>query len=319
MRPSHATARSDASPSRAGAPPLRVFVSEPEATARATAGARLRACRPRQWLKNLLVVIAPAAAGVLTRPAVLADVAGALAAFCLLSSATYLVNDVRDREEDRRHPRKRHRPVAAGELSCPSALRMAAVIGSLGIVLAVVISPGLGVLALCYLLLTTSYSMLWRHVVVADIVVVSGGFVVRATAGGAAAAVPLSRSFLVVTSACALFLVAGKRYADLNDGASRSSRATLRRYSRPLLSRLLVGTALIGCAAYARWAFTRPQFGPWFELSLLPFAMWLARYGMRLRAGEGQAPEDLILHDWALLALGAVWSLLFIAGVYGPL
>jgi decaprenyl-phosphate phosphoribosyltransferase len=265
----------------------------------------VRACRPRQWIKNVLVVIAPAAAGALTRPAVAGAVFVALIAFCLLSSATYLVNDVRDAERDRRHPRKRFRPVAAGELSPARALRIAAIMAALGLV------------AVGYLALTTSYSFWWRHVVVADIVAIAGGFVLRAVAGGVAAGVPLSRSFLGVTSACALFLVAGKRYAELTGARERSlTRVTLGKYSRRLLRWLMLAAAALACLAYLRWAFTRPQFGPWVELSSLPFVMWLGRYLIMLAAGYGEAPEELILRDPGLLALGAAWAALFVAGIY---
>ena len=192
----------------------------------------LRACRPRQWLKNLLVVLAPAAAGVLTRPGVMAEAVCAFASFCLLSSATYLVNDVRDREQDRHHPRKRLRPVAAGELAPRGALRLATVIAALGLALAVAVRPMLGLVAIGYLTLTTSYSICWRHIVVADVVAVAGGFVVRAIGGGVATGIALSYSFLIVTSACALMIVVGKRYAELvGSGPRPPSRSTLRRYS----------------------------------------------------------------------------------------
>jgi decaprenyl-phosphate phosphoribosyltransferase len=164
--------------------------------------------------------------------------------------------------------------------------------------------------------------MWWRHVVIVDIVAVAGGFVLRAVAGGAAAGVALSRPFLLVTSACALFLVAGKRYAELAGGGPRAAsgaaytRATLRRYSRRLLRRLLAGAAILGAVAYARWAFARPDAGPWLELSMVPFVMWLGRYAMMLGAGGGEAPEELILRDPPLLALAAVWVVLFAGGVY---
>jgi decaprenyl-phosphate phosphoribosyltransferase len=298
-----------------GAPALRVIDEAPSRP-----GSRqvvVRACRPRQWIKNILVVIAPAAAGALTRPAVAGAVFVALIAFCLLSSATYLVNDVRDAERDRRHPRKRFRPVAAGELSPSRALRIAAIMAALGISLAAAVRPGLALVGVGYLALTTSYSFWWRHVVVADIVAIAGGFVLRAVAGGVAADVPLSRSFLGVTSACALFLVAGKRYAELTGARERSlTRVTLGRYSRRQLRWLMLAAAALGCLAYLRWAFTRPQFGPWIELSSLPFVMWLGRYLIMLAAGYGEAPEELILRDPGLLALGAAWAALFVAGIY---
>jgi decaprenyl-phosphate phosphoribosyltransferase len=277
----------------------------------------LRACRPRQWVKNVLVAIAPAAAGALTRPAAIAAVCGALIAFCLISSATYLVNDVRDREQDRRHPRKRLRPIAAGELAPRGALRIAAVLALLGLGLAVAVRPPLAAVAVGYLALTTSYSLVWRHVVIADIVAIAGGFVLRAVAGGVAAGVPLSRSFLIVTSACAVLMIAGKRYAELTGGrGALATRGTLRRYSRTLLRRLLAGAALLGAVAYGRWAFFRPDLGPWLELSALPFTLWLGRYLAMVARGFGEAPEELVLRDSALLVLGGLWLVLFGAGIY---
>jgi decaprenyl-phosphate phosphoribosyltransferase len=132
-----------------------------------------------------------------------------------------------------------------------------------------------------------------------------------------AADVPLSRSFLTVTSACAVFLIAGKRYAELTgERGSWSTRATLRRYSRTVLRRLLIGAAAVGCIAYARWAFTHAQQGPWLELSAVPFVMWLGRYMRMLAGGFGEAPEELILRDPALLTFGGMWLILFVAGIY---
>jgi decaprenyl-phosphate phosphoribosyltransferase len=278
----------------------------------------LRACRLRQWVKNVIVAIAPAAAGALTRPAVAAETAGALVAFCLLASATYLFNDVRDLEQDRLHPRKRHRPIAAGELTPRGAVRIASLLAVAGLALSLAVRPTLAVVALCYLALTTTYSFCWRHVAVADMLVVAGGFVLRAAGGGVAAAAPLSRSFLVVTSACALFLVAGKRYAELGStGLSLPTRVTVGRHSFGLLRAVLALAGAVACAAYARWAFDRHAAGPWFVLSIVPLALWLGRYAVMLGSGAGEAPEELILGDPALLAIAGAWAALFVGGVYG--
>ncbi len=230
----------------------------------------------------------------------------------------YLINDVRDREADRRHPRKRRRPVAAGELSPLTALRAAAALAAVGLTVALLVRPELAIVVLGYAGLTAGYTLRWRNVVVADMLAIAGGFVLRAVAGAAAVDVPLSRSFLLVTSACALFLVAGKRYAEL--GGRRTSvatRPTLRRYSPRALRILLTGSAALACVAYGRWSFARPELGPWLELSLIPLSLWLGRYGARLRAGAGEAPEELVLRDPALLGLALLWALLFTAGIYG--
>lgn len=277
----------------------------------------LRACRPRQWSKNLLVLAAPAAAGVLGRPVVAAQVLGAFVVLCLLSSATYLVNDVRDREQDRLHVRKRLRPIAAGELASATALRSAAVLALLGVGLATAIDPKLGVLGCGYLALTACYSLWLRNVIFLDVLAIAAGFVLRALAGGVATDIYLSRWFVIVTACCAIFLVTAKRYAELGSAiAGATTRATLARYSTRTLTLTLAGAATIAGVAYVSWAFTRPAHLLWYGLSIAPFLLWLVQYARQVRAGVGEAPEELILRDKTLLALSATWAVLFLGGVY---
>jgi decaprenyl-phosphate phosphoribosyltransferase len=277
----------------------------------------LRACRPRQWSKNLLVLAAPAAAGVIDRPLVAAQVAGAFVVLCLISSATYLINDVRDREQDRMHPLKRLRPIAAGDLSPAAAVRIAALFAVVGIAGATAISFPLGAVAVGYLVLTGSYSMWLRRVFVADILAIAAGFVLRALAGGAATDIYLSRWFVIVTACGAVFLVAAKRYAELREhDGSGAVRATLRRYSPLGLRLTLLAAATVASAAYVGWAFTRPAHLVWYGLSIVPLLAWLARYSTLIGSGAGQAPEELILRDRTLLALSVAWGLLFLGGVY---
>lgn len=284
---------------------------------RPTARVLLRACRPRQWSKNLLVLAAPCAAGVIDRPQVMAQVAGAFLVLCMVSSATYLVNDVRDRKQDRMHPRKRSRPVACGELSPQTALWIAAALAFVGVASATAIKPGLGAVVLCYLALTASYSLWLRRVVVADILVIAAGFVLRAVAGGVATDIYLSRWFVIVTACCAIYLVAGKRYAELREHAgSVPARATLHRYSLRSLRLILWVAGGVAVVAYTGWAFTRPSHIVWYGLSIVPLLAWLVRYALLIGAGAGQAPEELILRDRTLLALGVVWGALFVGGVY---
>ncbi len=285
---------------------------------RVSARTLLRACRPRQWSKNLLVLAAPAAAGVIDRPWVAAQVAGAFVVMCMLSSATYLVNDVRDMERDRLHPRKRSRPVAAGEISSRAALLAAAALALAGIVLATAIAPGLGAVGCCYLALTVTYSLWWRDMVVLDVLAIAAGFVLRALAGGVATDIYLSRWFVIVTGCCAIFLVAAKRYAELREhtGSGVAARATLRRYSLGRLRVTLLSAATIAGVAYTGWAFTRPTHIVWYGLSIVPFVLWLSRYAVLIDAGAGQAPEELILRDRTLLALSVIWGFLFLGGVY---
>jgi decaprenyl-phosphate phosphoribosyltransferase len=285
-------------------------------TPRRTAGVLLRAYRPRQWSKNLLVLAAPAAAGVIDRPLVIAQVAATFLALCLLSSATYLFNDVRDREQDRLHPRKRLRPIAAGEIAPARALAIAAVTALAGLAVATAVDVKVGVIGCCYLALTVSYSLSWRRVVVLDILAIATGFVLRALAGGVATDIYLSRWFVIVTASCAIFVVAAKRYAELRENSGvRAARATLRRYSVSSLRLTLSAAAATASAAYVAWAFTRPQNVILYVLSAMPFLALLLRYERLIAAGAGQAPEDL-LQDRLLLALLLAWGALFLGGVY---
>lgn len=277
----------------------------------------LRATRPRQWSKNLLVLSAPCAAGVIGRPLVAAQVTGAFVAMCLLSSATYLLNDVRDREQDRLHPRKCRRPVAAGELSVRAALGAAALMAVTGLALASAIDPKVGAVGFAYLGLTAGYSLWLRRVIVADMLVIAAGFVLRALVGGVATDVYLSRWFVIVTACWAIYLVAAKRYAELREHVGgESTRSTLSRYSPGGLQLTLASAATVASVAYVSWAFTRPEHVVWYAFSIAPFVAWLVRYAMLVQAGAGQAPEELVLRDRILLALSVAWTLLFLGGVY---
>lgn len=287
------------------------------------AGGRLaalvRACRPHQWVKNLLVLAAPGAAGVLTNQHVAVDVAAAFVSFCLLSSAGYLINDVHDRHEDALHPRRRRRPIAAGEVSVRLALSTAALLTVAGLALAFSIRPLLGATGAGYLLLTASYSMWLRNVAVADIAIVAACFVLRALAGGAATGIPVSRWFVMVTSFGALFLVAGKRYAELrNRGEDGGTRSTLTAYTEDYLRFVMFLAASVTTVAYCLWAFQGHGSDgiTWYEITVAPFVLWLLRYGLLLHEGHGEAPEDVLLHDRFLLSMSGAWVGVFACAVY---
>jgi decaprenyl-phosphate phosphoribosyltransferase len=296
----------------------RLDPAEDRRGALATARALLRACRPRQWVKNLLVLAAPGAAGILTH----ADVPGRLAvtfvAFCALSSSTYLLNDLHDRNEDRSHPRRRDRPIASGAVSPALAVTTAIALAAGGLGLALIVRPWLAGVGLGYLLLTGSYTLWWRSVAVADIASISCGFILRALAGGVATDITVSRWFLLVTSFGALFLVAGKRYAELRTGGSSPTRASLNQYSERYLQFVIGLSATIATTAYCLWAFQRSHQArlTWYELTVIPFVLWLLRYALLIEQGGGEAPEETVFSDRFLLTVSAAWAALFVSGVY---
>ncbi|HEX9775761.1 MAG TPA: decaprenyl-phosphate phosphoribosyltransferase [Actinomycetota bacterium] len=289
---------------------------------RSTLRALLVTARPKQWAKNVLVGAAPGAAGVATDPDVVATTALAFVAFSLMSSGAYFVNDARDAEADARHPRKRFRPVAAGELSVTSAAAtgVALMLASLGVALGAGEASFVALLA-GYGLMTLGYSVWLKHVPVVDMVVVAAGFVLRAIGGAFATDLPISDWFLIVTSFGALFVVTGKRHAehlDLGEDAAghRESLATTTiLYHQHLLS---ISSA-VTIVAYGLWAReTQMEQGgaPWLLLSTLPFVMTFLRYVLLVLSGKGGEPEEILLHDREIQILVVAWAALLGIGIY---
>jgi decaprenyl-phosphate phosphoribosyltransferase len=285
----------------------------------------VRTARPRQWVKNLLVFAAPGAAGVLTQVHTLERASVAFVVFCLAASGTYYLNDTLDREADRRHPVNRHRPVAAGVVPAGLAMSVACTLLSGSVLLALVAlgAQAAGCVAL-YVGINVAYNVRLRHEPVLDLAAVASGFVLRAIIGGLATSVHLSEWFLVVTSFASLFIVAGKReglvaldLAGAADGSSRS-RPTYPvgylRYVRALSS----GVAM---AAYCLWAFDRAAgakgHGLWLQLTIVPFVLAMLRYALLVESEGVEVPEDALLGDGTILALGVMWVVLFALGVYG--
>ncbi len=279
--------------------------------------------RPRQWVKNVLVIAAAGAAGALAKDDVPVRVTLAFVAFCLLASGIYAINDVRDRHEDRVHPRKRYRPIAAGELEPMAAVVLGCGLIAAGLVLCALLRPLLLAVGAGYLALTLSYTWIWRQIVVLDVLAIAGGFVLRAIAGGVAAPVTLSRWFMLVITFAAVLVAAGKRLAELRRTASDGPGSVARRrvlelYTPPRLRLILLASAAGALVAYCVWAFQVPDVGgvPWRPLTIIPFAACLLRYGFLVRDGRGEAPEDLLFADPVLLLAGAVWLVLFALGVH---
>jgi len=274
--------------------------------------------RPKQWTKNLLVVAAPLAAGQIAEPGVLGPTLVAFVAFCLASSAIYLVNDCADVDADRLHPRKRNRPVAAGELSVPAALVVAGLLTVVSLVAGFLTTWQLGVLLVSYLLAQVLYSWRLKHEPVLDITLVTGGFLMRAVAGGLAAGLPISDWFLLVAGFGSLFIVAGKRYSELHTlGSEAGTRRSLVRYTDTYLRFVWSIAAAATITAYCLWAFENSGDSriPWHTFSIVPFVMGLLRYAVDIDAGEAAEPEDIIWGDRLLQGIAVTWLVLLSLGV----
>ena len=290
--------------------------------ARSRPRAFLAEARPKQWIKNLLVFAAPGAADVLTQGPALLRSAGAFVCFCLAASGTYYLNDAADVDADRQHPTKRFRPIAAGEIGLGTARVVggAALLGS--IVLSFAINWHLAVVIGCYVALTTVYSTWLKHIAVVDVVAVAAGFVLRAIAGGVAVDVPISDWFFIVASFGSLFMVVGKRRAEAGElgSAAATTRSTLGAYSKDYLAQLQTVCIAVVLVGYCLWAFEKAALTdaaiPWFQLSIVPFALGILRYALLIDTGQGGAPEEVVLGDRALLAIGLLWLVVFAAGVY---
>jgi decaprenyl-phosphate phosphoribosyltransferase len=281
--------------------------------------ALLALARPRQWVKNALIIGAPGAAGALAQDDVPARVILTCIAFCLLSAGIYALNDVRDRHEDRLHPRKSRRPVAAGEISVRDATISGTGWVACGLILGATVSLTVAAIGLAYVALTVTYSWIWRRIALLDLVALAGGFVLRAMAGGAAAPVGLSRWFVLVVTCVAIFVAAGKRLAELVRAPARGAdtRRVLRIYTRDLLGRLLALAGAGALFAYCVWAFELPDIDgiPWRPLTVIPFTVCLLRYGSLVQVGAGEAPEEILTADRTLAIAAVTWLLLFVMSV----
>jgi decaprenyl-phosphate phosphoribosyltransferase len=223
-----------------------------------------------------------------------------------------------DADADARHPVKMGRPVASGLVS----RRVASILGLVLALLAVLLAaPGhLRLVVLGYLAVTASYSVWLKHEPVLELGLVSGGFLLRAVAGAAATALPLSQWFLIVTAFGSLFMVTGKRLSELTAAQDQSAivRRSLTSYPLSYLRTILGVSAAVTITGYCLWAFevgSAHRGGTWVAVSVAPFVLAMMRYSLDTDLGHAEEPEEVVFRDPALLALGAIWLLTFGLGV----
>ncbi len=284
--------------------------------------AALESLRPRQWIKNGFVFAALVFDRQLTRwDAVLWTVAG-FVLFCLLSGAVYLVNDLSDREQDRQHPRKRHRPIASGRLPLPVAVGMAVALPLVIIPLAFWLRPGFGWVAAGYYTLMLLYTFVLKHIPLLDVFALATGFLLRVEAGVTLIEVQRFSPWLyMVTLFIALFLGLGKRRAELEllAGNARNHRKVLEGYTLPFLDQMINIAATATIMAYSLYTFSAPNLpanhAMMFTIPLVVYGLFRYLYLIHVR-GYGGAPEEAVLRDRPLQVTVGLWGLMVLLIFY---
>lgn len=281
----------------------------------------IKAVRPRQWVKNVLVLAAPLAAGNITDASVLASAGIAFVAFCLAASSIYLVNDAMDVESDRNHPTKRFRPIAAGVVPVTLAYVLAVVllVGSVGI--AFLANWQTAVVIAIYLVIQLGYCFGLKNQAVIDICIVSSGFLLRAIAGGVAAEIVLSQWFLLVMAFGSLFMAAGKRYAELQlaERTGAKIRKALEYYTTTYLRFVWTLSATAVVIFYGLWAFDKGSdhdTNVAYAISMVPFTVAILRYAVDVDGGAAGEPEEIALGDRVLQLLAVAWLVCVGVAVY---
>jgi 4-hydroxybenzoate polyprenyltransferase len=280
--------------------------------------------RPSQWTKNLIIFGALLFGQRLFNPASVLDALGAFAIFCVLSGVVYLLNDVADRDGDRLHPIKMHRPIASGAVPVAAALTLAAVLAAAALSAAFWLRPLFGVMALSYLVLLAIYSGPLKHVVIIDVLTIAVGFVLRAVAGAVAIDVAVSPWLYVVTILGALFLALSKRRHELVLLADQATghRPILEEYSPYLLDQMISVVTASTLVAYAIYTVS-PETIEKFQTNklglTLPFLLYgIFRYLYLVHQKEGGgSPSEMLLNDRPLLACVALWAVAVAIIIYG--
>lgn len=285
----------------------------------------VRSLRPSQWTKNLIIFGALMLGERLLHPPSVLLACAAFGIFCALSGVVYLVNDVADREADRRHPIKRHRPIASGDVPVRVAVGTAVVLLTLALAAAFRMGTVFGVLASTYVGLLALYSGPLKHIVIIDVLTISIGFVLRAAAGAVAIHVPISHWLYVLTILLALFLALSKRRHELvllADGAT-GHRRILEEYSPYLLDQMIAVVTASTILAYAFYTVspdTVEKLGTDKLVLTLPFPLYgIFRYLYLVHKREGGgSPAEMLLADRPLLLCVGLWAVAVAIIIYGP-
>jgi 4-hydroxybenzoate polyprenyltransferase len=282
--------------------------------------AHVNALRPKQWIKNGLIFLpllfaineAWSLDDLTAIPELLLRLVFLFVAFCAVASGVYLLNDLMDREADRRHPTKQYRPIASGKVTIPAAITLMLLLGLSGLIVMAWIHPILAGIGLLYVFINVGYSLGAKTVVLVDVIMVASGYVIRAGAGAVAVGVEPSPWLYVVTAAGALFIVLGRRYAEVRLAGEEAvqQRPVLRNYAGPFISHLIsvsATTALVSYTLYTVEAENLPTNQTMLvTVPLVAFGLFRYLYLLNI-SQEAESPEQLISRDVPLLVSTLCW------------
>ncbi len=283
--------------------------------------AAIVALRPQEWVKNLLVFAGLLFSGKFDDVDAILAATLTFVAFCMVASAGYLINDARDIEEDRQHPTKRNRPIAAGELDTSTAIGLAIVLAIVGLAAATLLDVTVGGIVLAYAVGTTLYSYVLKHEVILDVMTIAGLFVLRVLAGAVAVDADASAYLLLTTGMVALFLGFTKRRqeatSELHSGAE--SRPVLEHYSIPFLDQMVAMVTAGTVMSYAIYAVNSPLIGAKMLGTLPPVVYGIFRYLYLIYDRKDTRSTDaILLEDYGMIGAGVTWvaSVIILLAIY---
>ncbi len=276
----------------------------------------LQAMRIQQWSKNLLVLVAPFAAGHVFHYTILSKTLYAFLAFSFAASFNYIINDLRDIDRDRTNPKKSNRPIASGRLTLSAALILAALNAFAAVLLSALLPGAFKITLGIYVLFTLLYSFGLKHEPIVELLIVSFGFALRAIGGASATHTPSSRLFLVVATFGPLVIVTAKRIAEKKNQSEVNARPVVAQYTGEFLQLVLTVASGITLTAYSLWAFSLTGSHPYAEISVITVTFALLRYIMAVERQSGESPEEVMYSDYYFLGAGAATALLLVLSVY---
>ena len=275
--------------------------------------------RPKQWIKNLLVLAVPLSAGKINQIEILLNSVLAIVVFCAISSSIYILNDINDIDFDRKHPLKSKRPIANGKIKKEQALLLFVFISGFGFSLSLIFSRELFYIIILYFMLQLSYIYKFKNMLLLDIFIISCGFVIRAIAGGYISNIFISQWFLSVTFSLALLVISGKRYSELMNPLNSGTRKVLNDYSPEMLKTIWLMALNCSVIFYTLWAIElNNEVNDYLALvSVLPFIAILLIFTRYLEKNNLEAPEEIFLRNKGVLFSGFMWLAVFLFRIYG--